>query len=201
MSRELNTSTKVVTKNALLEAGLRVMIEKGYSNTGIQEVLDATNVPKGSFYYYFDSKEDFALQIIDYFVATCDQLMDKCFDNKKLTPIERLKLYCQEKKTLLANDQCRKGCLIGNLSQEMSDQSEVLRGRLEEALTKSRNRLARCIKEGQEKGEINANMDHIQLAEFFQSGLHGAVMRAKTTKTISPLDAFFNIIFDQVFKP
>jgi len=201
MSKEATINTKTVAKSALLEAGMRVMIEKGYSNTSIQEVLDATNVPKGSFYYYFDSKEDFAMQIIDYFLATCDQLMDKCFDNKKLAPIERLKLYCQEKKTMLENDNCRKGCLIGNLSQEMSDQSEVLRARLEEALTKLRNRLARCIKEGQEKGEINANMDHIQLAEFFQCGLHGAVMRAKTTKTISPLDSFFNIIFEQVLKP
>jgi len=201
MSKEVLTNNKVATKSALLEAGLRVMIEKGYSNTGIQEVLDATSVPKGSFYYYFDSKEDFALQIIDQFDAFCDELMSRCFDNKKLTPIGRLKMYCQEKKALLEKDNCRKGCLIGNLSQEMSDQSEVLRARLEESLTKSRNRLARCIKEGQEKGEINGSMDHIQLAEFFQSGLHGAVMRAKTTKTISPLDSFFNIIFEQVFKP
>ncbi len=201
MNKVKVSDNKTTTKNALLEAGVRVMIEKGYSNTGIQEVLDATNVPKGSFYYYFDSKEDFALQIIDYFVAMGNQIMDKCFDNKKLTPIERLKLYCLEKKTMLANDNCRKGCLIGNLSQEMSDQSEVLRARLEEVLTKFRNRLALCIKEGQEKGEINAHMDHIQLAEFFQSGLHGAVMRAKTTKTTAPLDSFFNIIFEQVFKP
>ena len=93
------------------------------------------------------------------------------------------------------------GCLIGNLSQEMSDQSEVLRARLEEALTKSRNRLARCIKEAQGKGEVNPTLDHIQLAEFFQSGMHGAMMRAKTTKTTAPLDSFFNIIFGQVLKP
>jgi len=200
MSREINTSTKVVTKNALLEAGMRIMIEKGYSNTGIQEVLDATNVPKGSFYYYFDSKEDFALQIINYFDLAAQEFMTKYLDNNKLSPLERLKLYCQEKRKMLEDDHCRKGCLIGNLSQEMADQSEVLRARLEEALTKSRNRLARCIKEGQEKGEINSSLDHIQLAEFFQSGMHGAVMRAKTTKTAAPLQSFFDIIFGQVLK-
>ncbi len=61
------SGTKEVTKTALLEAGCRIMREKGYSNTGIQEVLGSTGVPKGSFYYYFDSKEDFALQIIDHF--------------------------------------------------------------------------------------------------------------------------------------
>lgn len=150
MSKQV--AAKTVTKNTLLETGMRIMSEKGYSNTGIQEVLDAADVPKGSFYYYFDSKEDFALQIIGYFEALGDELMDRCFEDHKLTAVEKLKLYCQEKKKLLEMDQCRKGCLIGNLSQEMSDQSEALRARLEEALTRSRNRLARCIKEGQEKG-------------------------------------------------
>ncbi len=198
MSKQI--AAKTVTKNVLLETGVRIMLEKGYSNTGIQEVLDAANVPKGSFYYYFDSKEDFALQIIDYFEAMGDELWHRCFDDGKSTPIEKLKLYCQEKKKMLESDQCRKGCLIGNLSQEMSDQSEVLRARLEEVLTKSRNRLARCIKEGQDKGQISTSMDHIQLAEFFQSGLQGAVMRAKTTKTSAPLQAFFDIMFSQILK-
>ena len=108
MSREATTTTKTVTKNALLEAGMRVMIEKGYSNTGIQEVLDATNVPKGSFYYYFDSKEDFALKIIDFFDRAGEEFMTKFLDNNKLSPLERLKLYCQEKKKMLESDHCRK---------------------------------------------------------------------------------------------
>src|SRR5271156_3493588 len=120
-STKINTSTKTVTKNALLEAGVRVMIEKGYNNTGIQEVLEATGVPKGSFYYYFDSKEDFGVQIIDYFDMNYSEHLRQFLENKKLTPLERLRAYCEEGRHLLENNQCRKGCLVGNLSQEMSD--------------------------------------------------------------------------------
>ncbi len=93
---------------------------------------------------------------------------------------------------------CRKGCLIGNLSQEMSDQSEALRARLEEVLTKWRNKFAQCIKEGQDKGQITNSIDHIQLAEFFLSAWNGAIMRAKTTKTTTPQRAFMHVMFDQI---
>jgi TetR/AcrR family transcriptional repressor of nem operon len=193
--------TKEVTKNALLEAGTRIMLEKGYNNTGIQEVLECTGVPKGSFYYYFDSKEDFGVQIIDYFDKNYSEHLRQFLENKKLTPLERLRAYCEEGRRGLENNQCRKGCLVGNLSQEMSDQSEVLRARLEEVLTKWRNRFAQVIKEGQERGEINNSIDYVQLAEFFQSAWHGALMRAKTTKTIQPLQAYTAIMFDYVLKP
>ncbi|MGH9550123.1 MAG: TetR family transcriptional regulator C-terminal domain-containing protein, partial [Terriglobales bacterium] len=173
----------------------------GYSNTGIQEVLEATGVPKGSFYYYFDSKEDFGVQIIEYFDRNYIDHLRQFLENRKLNPIDRLRAYCDEGKQFLESNQCRKGCLVGNLSQEMSDQSELLRARLEEVLTKWRNRFAQCIKEGQERGEINKRIDHVQLAEFFQAGWHGAIMRAKTTKTTAPLQAFTSIMFDEVLKP
>jgi TetR/AcrR family transcriptional regulator, transcriptional repressor for nem operon len=194
------SGTKEVTKNSLLEAGMGIMMTKGYNNTGIQEVLESTGVPKGSFYYYFDSKEDFALQIIDFFDAKYTEQLKHTVEDKKLNPLKRLKAYCDAGKKNLKDNQCTKGCLIGNLSQEMSDQSEVLRAKLEEVLNRWRTRFAQCIKEGQEAGLIRSG-DHVQLAEFFLGSWHGAVMRSKTTKTTQPIDAFMNIMFNQVLKP
>ncbi|MCA0315662.1 MAG: TetR family transcriptional regulator C-terminal domain-containing protein [Candidatus Melainabacteria bacterium] len=55
------------TRDKLIEAGLQLMLAKGYTNTGIQEIVNQAGVPKGSFYHYFDSKESFALAIIDSF--------------------------------------------------------------------------------------------------------------------------------------
>lgn len=195
------SGTKEVTKNALLEAGTRIMLTKGYNNTGIQEVLESTGVPKGSFYYYFDSKEDFALQIIEHFDTTYADQLKGFLEDAALNPLERLRAYCTAGRKALKENQCRNGCLVGNLSQEMSDQSEVLRAKLEEVLSRWRNRFAACIKEGQEAKIISTAFDNVTLAEFFQSGWHGAIMRAKTTKTTVPLDAFMTLMFDQVLKP
>jgi TetR/AcrR family transcriptional repressor of nem operon len=195
------TGGKETTKTALLEAGARIMLEKGYNHTGIQEVLDSIGVPKGSFYYYFDSKEDFGLQIIDYFDVNYNEQLRLVLEDKSLQPVERLRKYCDDGTKNFELNQCRKGCLIGNLSQEMSDQSEALRARLEEVLTKWRNKFAQCIKEGQDKGHIDKSIDHVQLAEFFLSAWNGAIMRAKTTKTTTPQQAFMHLMFDKIFPP
>src|SRR4051794_12854838 len=124
------TPTKESTKTCLIEAGIEIMFEKGYNNTGIQEVLQKTGVPKGSFYYYFDSKEEFGLEIINAFDAGYTDKVNKFLNDKTLSPVQRLRAYCEAGRENLENQQCRKGCLIGNLSQEMADQSEVMRARL-----------------------------------------------------------------------
>lgn len=195
------TATKQTTKADLLSKGMEIMLEKGYNNTGIQEVLDACGVPKGSFYYYFQSKEEFALQIIDHWANEYGESLKRSLEDSSLEPLDRLKVYCETGTKTFAANQCRKGCLIGNLSQEMSDQSEVLRARLEEAMTRTRNLFAGCIKLAQQSGQVDPTLDHVQLAEFFLSGWHGALLRAKTTKTTAPQRAFIALVFDKVLIP
>lgn len=200
MARVAPAASKVA-RESLLEAGAKLMLEQGYNNTGIQEILDATGIPKGSFYHYYQSKEDFALQVIDYFEQHYAEKSRLYLEDKKYDPVQRLHNYCQEGMQLFEQNKCKNGCLVGNLSQEMSDQSEILRAKLEEVLTKWRNRFAACIKEGQDSGQISPDLDRIQLAEFFLSGWHGAILRAKTTKNTAPQLAFIEMMFGHVLKP
>ncbi len=193
-------STRQDTKNALLETGMEIMIEKGYTNTGIQEVLSRIGVPKGSFYHYFDSKEDFALQIIGY----CDQnytaSLLRTLRNQDMTPLDRLRSYCDGSRERLESNECRRGCLIGNLSQEMADQSETLRQALSHVMGKWRDLFASCIQEGQQTGQIKKDFSAHSMAELFLSGWEGALMRAKTTKCVEPLDVFIELMFNNVLK-
>src|ERR1700677_1974469 len=103
------SAVKTDTRTALLEAGKEIMLEKGYSNTSIQEVLSATGVPKGSFYHYFASKEDFALKIIEYKDQTCGAELAKQLKNPSVSPLNRLKNYCKEGKKAATDLDCRKG--------------------------------------------------------------------------------------------
>src|SRR5215813_10266860 len=66
---DTSPSAKATTKAALVDAGTRLILEQGYHETGIQDVLQVAGVPKGSFYYYFPSKEAFALEVIAQFAA------------------------------------------------------------------------------------------------------------------------------------
>jgi TetR/AcrR family transcriptional regulator, transcriptional repressor for nem operon len=193
-------ATRQDTRTALLQAGMDVMLEKGYSNTGIQEVLSSLGVPKGSFYHYFESKENFAIAIIEHFDQECSESVRTMLKDQQKTPLQRLYNYCQNGKQGFLSQECRKGCLIGNLSQEMSDQSETLRKVLSAVMTKRQDLFADCIKEGQKLGEISQDWPADKLAEYFISSWSGAFMSAKTVKNIEPLDTFIDLMFNQVLK-
>lgn len=183
------------TKLELLEAGTRLMLEKGYSNCGLQEVLASVSVPKGSFYYYFDSKEDFALQIIRHFDQGYTEQILCILRDINLSPTERLKMYCALNRQRIEERKCTRGCLIGNLSQEMAGQSEVLREELEKVFQRWTDVFAACMEEGQKKGEIRQDFDALQLADLFLSGWEGAVLRAKSTRSVKPLETFVDLTF------
>ena len=148
------TTTKQDSRAALLETGMDIMLEKGYTNTGIQEILTALSIPKGSFYHYFDSKESYAIEVIRHYEQKYTADLARILSNPKQTPFARLKAVCENSKKMLSAQDCRKGCLIGNLSQEMSDQSEVLRQELCTVINKWRDMCAACIAEGQKAGQI-----------------------------------------------
>lgn len=195
-----NVTTKQDTRAALLQAGMEVMFEKGYTNTGIQEVLSSLQVPKGSFYHYFDSKENFAIEIIRHFDKTYSANLTLLLQNKERTPLQRLKDYCNSVKAIMIAQDCRKGCLIGNLSQEMADQSEVLREELCTVMRKWRDIFATCIEEGRASGEIKSQATADCQAELFLSAWSGSVMRAKTVKSVEPMEIFMHMMIDIVLK-
>jgi TetR/AcrR family transcriptional repressor of nem operon len=193
-------AAKQDTKIALIQAGMDIMLEKGYSNTGIQEVLSSLGVPKGSFYHYFESKENFAVAIIQHVDQEYSAALLRALRNPQETPLQRLKTYCESGKQSFLSQECRKGCLIGNLSQEMSDQSETLRKELSTVISKRLALFTRCIEEGQKLGEINAVCSASKLAELFNSGWSGAVAHAKTVKNIEPMETFIDLMFNHFLK-
>ena len=89
----LSTDAIHATKRRLLEVGLATLLERGYNATGIQDLLVATGVPKGSFYHHFASKEDFALQVLDRYVAELHALLDKALGDTDRVPVERVRSY------------------------------------------------------------------------------------------------------------
>src|SRR5580704_12038005 len=116
--------SKETTRTILLETGKLLFLARGYSNTGIEAVVQAAGVPKGSFYYYFGSKEEFGLQVLNRFADDVRANFERCLGNTSLRPMERFRCYFEEVCSRLEAEQCRHGCLVGNLSQEMAAQSE-----------------------------------------------------------------------------
>ena len=188
------------TKLALIKAGRRIIVEKGYNHAGIQEVLQAVGVPKGSFYHFFSSKEEFGLVIIEYDSQMHDRIVEQYLGDVNLTPLNRLKRYFTFKLEEFETLQYREGCLFGNLSQEMADQNDRFRLRLQEATNRWRDQFAECIEAAQTAGEISKKQKAQDLAEFCLNSWEGALLQMKVSKSDAPLKNYIQFMFGMILK-
>lgn len=186
------------TRQQIIQVGTELIARQGFNATGIDAVLKQAGVPKGSFYYYFGSKEEFGLAVIDQFALRYARRLDDYLGDETLSPLNRIRRYLESVLARLEQNHCTKGCLIGNLGQEMADQHERFRTRLEEVFRSWRERFARCLREARAVGELAAAFDVDVMAEFILSGLEGAILRTKVMKSPRPLQDFIDILFARV---
>lgn len=188
------------TRELLLRAGLSILTQKGFSATGIDEILGSVGVPKGSFYHYFDSKEAFGLELIARYGAFFANKLDRHLRNTALTPLNRLRAFVGDAIQGMSRHDYRRGCLIGNLGQEMGSLPESFRSHLKETFFDWQERFAACLLEAQNIGELSGEANPYQLAEYFWIGWEGAVLRAKLEQSAAPLELFATFFFVSLSK-
>jgi len=183
-------------KEEIIQAGLDVILAGGFNGTGIETILKQANVPKGSFYNFFSSKQEFGLAVIDLFLAEMAALLRPVREDLSLPPLIRIRKSLEALIDRFEHNNCSKGCLIGNLGLEMSDQNEALRERLEDALQRWIDSLAAVLEEARESGALHINVESAVLAENIVASFEGALLRAKVKKSVEPLKNFIHLYFD-----
>jgi len=190
---------RIHNKEDIVQVGLDLVLSRGFNATGVEAILKQANIPKGSFYNFFSSKEEFALEIIDKFVADRVEVLYPIFKDKSLPPLERVKKSFQIIIETFEGAECSKGCLLGNLGQEMSDQFENVRQRLDKSLLEWTTAVSRLLLQAQKEHAISADMNAEMLAENLISSFQGALLRSKVKKSPEPLRNFIHLYFDVFF--
>ena len=173
-----------------MRAGLEVLTEKGFSAVGIDEILRRIQVPKGSFYHYFPSKDAFGLQLIDRYADYFAQKLDRYLTDATLSPLQRLRAFMDDAIRGMSRHAFKRGCLVGNLGQEMGSLPEHFRARITAVFADWQARVGQCLTAAQIAGEISPALDCERLAMVFWIGWEGAVLRAKLERSTQPLEAF-----------
>lgn len=186
------------TRAELIRVGGDIIAHRGFNSTGINAVLKEAGVPKGSFYYYFASKEDFGLAVIDGFAAEYNAQLDRTLGNRALPPLERIRHYLDMGIADMQSCNYCRGCLIGNLGQELAGQNESFRLRLDSIFSNWQARFAECLEEARERGEIGTDTDPRALAQLLQMGWQGATLRSKVSKSVEPMEQFASMFFEQI---
>lgn len=186
------------TRLALIRVGTEICTEQGFHVTGIEDVLKRVGVPKGSFYHFFSSKREFGEAVIENYAEYFERRLDRILKDTRMRPLERLKAFVKDAEKGMAKYQFRRGCLVGNLGQELGGLDDDFRARLEAVLLSWQKRTAECLAEAVAVGDLPATANVKRLAEFFWVGWEGAILRAKLSRSVTPLRHFAELYFSKV---
>jgi TetR/AcrR family transcriptional regulator, transcriptional repressor for nem operon len=190
---------KQINKENLLAQGVQLLIQQGYHGTGLKEILDAVQIPKGSFYNYFPSKESFAAEVIQHYIAPFVAQLDKHLNNPDTDALTAINNYFNELIIELENAGFKGGCLLGNLMGEIGDTSELCQQSLQLAVQRYSDLLATGLKKAQMEGSIRIDKSADDMADLLVNTWQGALLRMKIEQSSEPLKQCCYDLLDDYF--
>lgn len=188
MVNEMAINKSSDTRQHVLDVAKEIILGKGFAAVGLNEILSTAGVPKGSFYHYFKSKEQFGDELIkDYFEQYLNQL-DKTLSASGASEASRLLGYFQFWLDTQSSDTTADKCLVVKLSAEVTDLSELMRITLKSGTNRVIERLAECIEAGVRKGEFPADLDAKSVTLELYYMWVGATLLTKVNHTREPLE-------------
>ena len=191
------------TKQNLLEVGLSLFEQKGFNATGIQEIATLAGVPKGSFYNYFASKDDFGVAVIRYYTEInterWKEMLDEATQKEDSYQALSTAFLAITEKYRCAD--IKKGCLLGNLAAEISEASDECRMALQEAVKVYKKILAERLLIGQEMGKVRNDLPAQRLADLVWDCWQGSLLRMKIEKSVDPVSHNLELLFQYFLLP
>ena len=185
----------------LLEKGMEILWSKGYNGTSVSDIVKAAEVPKGSFYFYFESKEDFVVRAIDKYFEMMFTPAKEVLQNKEVSPLQRLLDFHEYRIGVLKDEmECKMGCMACNLGSEMAEHNEQIRNAIlvkEQYILKL---ITEVIQEAKDLGEINNPMKAEDIAAFIEDAGKGAMVSMKEMKSSYPIDNVLYVIKNILLK-
>lgn len=187
-------------KQEIIKKGLEIMHLKGYNATGVKDIVDAAGIPKGSFYNYFESKEDFVIQALHYSADHCKTIMGETLQDRSLPPLQRIEKFYEERIIQFRECDFTLGCFGSNLCIEMGDISLPIGVATEAYFKRLESVLLSCLQEAQDAADLDKEKDIDKLAKFIYNSWNGAMLRMKASRSPEPLNIFTEMLTEVLFR-
>lgn len=191
---------KKTSKNLFLKEGTQIMHLRGFTNTGIQDILDKAGVSRGAFYSFFKSKDGFGLQVIDYYTGIFSQITAQFFEDKSRPPLERIRQLFLWFVEYFKSMGYTRGCLLGNFAQEMVDLNPAFRERINVSFDSLAGQFESVLQEAKDSGALSHSMNIHDAVQFIISSWEGALILMKVRRSTDPLETHMRFIFEYILK-
>ncbi len=188
----MDTTTEIDPKRRLLRAADRLMYAKGYEAVGVAELCREAGVQKGSFYHFFASKQDLAIEMLDRsWARTRKAIFAAAFDDESRTAVESITRYGDLLAEHLAIGHADggvvAGCRVGNFAVELSAHDDAVRAKVEAIFADMTEILETTIRRGIEAGDVRADVDPAEAAADVLALMEGLMVMAKARQDPTPV--------------
>jgi TetR/AcrR family transcriptional repressor of nem operon len=195
-SREEQIMAAKTTREHLIDVGLGLMHRDGYNATGLADILRTADVPKGSFYHHFGSKEDFAAAVLERYGIRAREHTTAILNDTSTPPLKRLQRYFHELVKIYGQKGAIPGCMIGRFSLEIAAENAQLREQVTVSFDRWQHAIAMVIRQAVEQEELPAGTDPESVAGFLLNSWQGALLRSQADQSDAPLETFVRYMFD-----
>jgi TetR/AcrR family transcriptional repressor of nem operon len=189
---------KLSVREKIVAAAAERFHALGYNACGVQEIVDAAGVPKGSFYNYFKAKELLAREVLNNYWADAGL---EILADKSIAPLERLRRHFVHIASRYKKFGFENGCLVPKFMHEVSDSTPLLRTDLRRQVARWTALIAEAIREGQAGRTISNSIDAETAARFLVESWGGVTGAMKLAASRAPIDDFFSIAFGTLLQP
>ncbi|UGU17139.1 TetR/AcrR family transcriptional regulator [Sinomicrobium kalidii] len=185
----------------LLEKGLELLWFKGYNGTSVNDIVKVADVPKGSFYFYFDSKEDFAVKALDRYFTLKREATAEMLEDESIPPSQRLYNYYDKRVTIMKEQlKCTLGCMACNIGNEMAEHSERIRLTVVNHEERIRRQIIDVVIAAQMNEEIDHTVNPDKIVAFIEDAYKGMLISMKSSQSAEPLDNFLFFLKTLILK-
>lgn len=187
-------------RDLLLKKGFEAFRRSSISGAGLKEVLDSASVPKGSFYYYFESKDSFVHEILQTHADRHVEHMQAILSDLSLNPVQRIRKYFETEVDTCLKSYDTKRIFLAKAGLELVHTDDVARQIVEQSFKKLESGLAGCLAEAQLQRQISGDIDCEGLATLMLNSWQGALLRMKTQQSVAPLQTFIELFVEEILE-
>ncbi len=191
---------KKEVKKQIFEKCIPLINQKGFNSLGVKEITDTAGMSKGSFYNYFPSKEQFGVELINYYAFKTEKLLRiMLFDSERNVRDRFVNVYHYFKQIYENYGIEGVESILGGFSVELSVVSSDIKTAVDNAYTTIKSVFEDAFEIGQKNKEIYSYLNKNDIAEFLLISWYGAILRMRASGSFEPFRLCQDFVLNSIF--